>query len=122
METPAEQLPFISDEAMVGNLATTRTYTVVILSKGPAYRPPQSDPIIWEHGRRNFALRAAGLLSIVCPVADGTEMAGIAIFNADQPSVEHIMLGDPAVQAGVLTYAAHPARSFPGDCLPAADR
>src|SRR5712692_2059956 len=27
--------------------------------KGPAYDPPRSDGVIWEHGRRNFALRAA---------------------------------------------------------------
>ena len=27
-------------------------------------------PIVWEHGRRNFALRADGLVSIILPVAD----------------------------------------------------
>ena len=111
-------LPAISDEVMRQSMTTTRAYTVAILHKGPAYDPPRSDPTIREHGRRNFALRAAGLLSIVCPIRDATTSAGIAIFAADPAEVERILDGDPAIQAGVLTYEVHPARSFPGDCLP----
>lgn len=117
--TSTLQLPEISDEVMRRRLQTTRGYTVVILKKGPAYDPPRSDALIWEHGRRNFALRAVGLLSIVCPISDDTELAGAGIFDADQAEVEPIIAADPAVQAGVLTFEVHPARSFPGDCLPA---
>ncbi|HEY1294438.1 MAG TPA: hypothetical protein VGJ60_15275 [Chloroflexota bacterium] len=112
-------LPEISDEAMLQGRASTRGYTVVILRHGAAYDPPRSDPVIWEHGRRNYALRAAGLLSIVCPIRDDTDVAGIGVFNADETRVEHILQGDPAIQADVLRYEIHPARSFPGDCLPA---
>jgi hypothetical protein len=39
---------------------------------GPNRRMEGVDGIIWEHGRRNFSLRADGLLSIICPVGDGT--------------------------------------------------
>jgi hypothetical protein len=113
-----QKLPVISDQAMQEGLATTRGYTVVILKKGPAYDPPRTNPIIVEHGRRNFALRAAGLLAIVCPISDGTEVAGVGIFAADPPTVEQVLLGDPAVQAGVLRFEVHAARSFPGDALP----
>ena len=112
------QLPVVSDEDMARARAASRTYTIALLKRGPAYRPPESDPIIREHARRNFGLRAAGLLSIVCPISDGTEMAGIGIFDADRPTVERIMRGDPAVQASVLTYETHVAFSFPGDALP----
>jgi hypothetical protein len=120
--TPIDQhLPHISDAEMQRGLTSTRAYTVVILKRGPAYDPPRSDPIIREHGRRNFALRAVGLLSIVCPIADGSEVAGIGVLNADAPTVEQILDGDPAVKAGVLTFEVHPARSFPGDCLPHED-
>ena len=112
-------LPVISDEVMLQGLSSTRAYTIAVLRKGPAYDPPRTDPIIREHGRRNFALRAAGLLAIVCPIADGTQMAGIGIFDADPPTVERILRGDPAIQAGVLTFEVHPSRSFPGDTLPA---
>ena len=114
-------LPPISDATMREGQASARGYTVAILRHGPAYDPPQSDPIIWEHGRRNYALRAAGLLSIVCPIRDGTQMAGIGIFNSDPAGVERILRGDPAVQAGVLAFEVHPARSFPGDSLPGSD-
>lgn len=118
LETP--QLPEISDDLMRQLLPTTRGYTLVILKRGPAYDPPRSDAIIWEHGRRNFALRAAGLLSIVCPIRDGTELAGIDIFDAEPAAVEPLIRGDPAIAAGVLTYEVHATRSFPGDCLPTA--
>jgi hypothetical protein len=122
MEPSVLELPSIPDELMRQMLPTTRRYTIAILKKGPGYRPPSSDPIIWEHGRRNFALRAAGLLSIVCPVSDGTDLAGIGIFDAEPAEVDRIMAGDPAVEAGVLTFEVHPARGFPGDRLPEAGR
>jgi hypothetical protein len=111
------RLPHISDEEMQQGILSTRDYTIAILKRGAAYDPPRSDSVIWEHGRRNFALRAAGVLSIVCPIRDGTTVAGIDIFDTDPATVEQIMLGDPAIQAGVLTYELHPARSFPGDSL-----
>jgi hypothetical protein len=116
-----QALPHISDEIMQQGLVSTRAYTIAILKKGRAYDPPRSDPIIWEHARRNFALRAAGVLSIVCPIADGTDLAGIDIFDADAAAVERTMLDDPAIEAGVLTYEIHGCRSFPGDGLPGAE-
>jgi hypothetical protein len=65
--SPQLDLPHISDEVMRQSLQNLRGYAVVILKKGPNYDPPRSDSIIWEHGRRNFALRAAGLLAICLP-------------------------------------------------------
>jgi hypothetical protein len=112
------ELPDISDEYMREHLAAVRQYTVVILKHGPAYESQDARAIIFEHGRRNFALRKAGLLSIVCPISDGTEYAGIGVFGGEPAEVERIMAGDPAVQAGVLTFEVHQARSFPGDRLP----
>ena len=116
---PHHDLPTITDDMMWQGHATLRAYTLAIVKRGPAYDPPHSDPVIWEHGRRNYALRAAGLLSIVCPIIDGSPVAGVGIFNTDAAEVERIMQGDPAVQAGILTYEIHPTRSFPGDSLPA---
>ena len=87
------------------------------------YRVCLSDPepgahkIIWEHGRRNFTLRADGLLPIVCPVTDGTELSGVGIFNASVEETKKIMDEDPGVKAGVFVYEVHPCRNFPGSSL-----
>jgi hypothetical protein len=109
----------ISDDDMRAGLARTREYALVLLHAGERYGQDGSDEIVWEHGRRNFALRADGLLSVVCPVLDDSGLCGMGVFNASVDETTRIMDGDPGVQAGVFTYEVHPVRSFPGDTLPA---
>jgi len=111
-------LPEITDEFMQQMRATTKNYTLMILKQGPGYVVPGVEKIIWEHGRRNFSLRAAGLLSIVCPVNDGTGIFGIGIFNTDIHEAKKIMDKDPGVEQNIFLYELHPCRSFPGDQLP----
>lgn len=108
----------ITDEFMRRMGSTTRNYCVMILKAGPNKHMEGAEKIIWEHGRRNYELRADGLLSIVCPVSDGSDVSGIGIFNARVEEVKKIMDEDPGVQAGVFVYEIHACRSFPGDCLP----
>jgi hypothetical protein len=107
----------VTDEYMRGMLATAKNYCVVILREGPKRSQPGIEKIIWEHGRRNFQLRAEGVMSIVCPVVDGGDIKGIGIFNASVEETKRIMDGDPGVQAGIFVYEACLCRSFPGDCL-----
>ena len=92
-------------------------YTLAILRQGPAYHDEAARPIVWEHGRRNFGFRADGVLNVVCPVLDDSDVCGIGIFDASVAEVEAIMAGDPGVQAGVFVVDVHPCRSFPGDAL-----
>ena len=108
----------ITDEFMRQRISATRNYCIVILKAGPKKNEEGAEKIIWEHGRRNFALRADGVLSIVCPISDGSNVSGIGIFNAPVEEVTKIMDEDPAVQAGVLIYETHACRGFPGDSLP----
>jgi hypothetical protein len=108
----------ISDEFMQQMMLTTRSYCIVILKAGPNKHQDGVEKIIWEHGRRNFVLRADGVLSIVCPISDGSDVSGIGIFNASVEEMQKIMDEDPGVQAGVFIYEIHPCRSFPGDSLP----
>jgi len=108
----------ITDDFMRERLATTRSYTAVLLRPTPRRREPGADAVVWEHGRRNFALRAEGVLAIVCPVTEEAEVSGIGIFTAPVEEVVRIMEGDPAVIAGLFTYQVLPVRSFPGDSLP----
>ena len=108
----------ITDEFMRQMISTTKNYCIVILKAGSKKNEDRAEKIIWEHGRRNFALRADGVLSIVCPISDGSNVAGVGIFNAPVEEVKKIMDEDPAVKAGVLIYELHACRSFPGACLP----
>ena len=108
----------ITDQFMRAELAKTKEYSVVLLYASDAYGKPGSEAVIWEHGRRNFELRSEGLLSIVAPVTDGTDLCGIGIFAGTVDEVADLMVDDPAVQAGLFTFQVHPVRSFPGDALP----
>lgn len=108
----------ITDDFMRQMITRTKNYCVVILKAGPNRNKAGVERIIWEHGRRNFALRADGRLSIVCPVSDGSDVSGIGIFNASMDEVKRIMDDDPGVKEGVFIYEIHACRSFPGDCLP----
>lgn len=107
----------ITDEYMKEMMATTKPFTLVILKKGPRFGP-DAMPIIWEHGRRNFSLKADGLLPVVCPVRDDSEVAGVGIFTSDIEETKKILEGDPAIEAGILVYEVHPTRTFPGSRLP----
>ena len=109
----------ISDDFMREQLTKSRGYSVVLLKAGEKYGTEGSDAIIREHARRNFQLRADGLLSIVCPVRDDTELCGVGIFDAAPERARELMEADPAVAAGVLIFEVHPVSSFPGDALPA---
>jgi hypothetical protein len=108
----------ITDEFMQQMISRTKDYCIVILKAGPNRSKTGVEKIIWEHARRNFALRKEGLLSIVCPVSDGSNVSGIGIFNATIDDVKKIMDEDPGVKEGIFVYEIHACRSFPGDCLP----
>jgi uncharacterized protein YciI len=107
----------ITDDFMKQMIASAKPYTALILKIGPNYKHPDVMSIIWEHGRRNFSLQEEGKLAIVCPVNDGSNVAGIAIFDASLEETKKIMDEDPAIKEGVFEYEAHETRSFPGDKL-----
>ncbi|MGV9713963.1 hypothetical protein ACWDTI_25265 [Gordonia sp. NPDC003424] len=111
-------LPTITDDEMQTILQYAQPYSVVILRTGPKYGTPEAASIIWEHGRRNMALRAAGALSVVLPVTDDSGICGVGIFDRDVEATTAIMNDDPGVRGEVFVYDVHPARGFPGDALP----
>jgi hypothetical protein len=55
----------ITDEYMYEMFPKTKEYSIVLLKPGPKADQPGVEKIIGEHGRRNFSLRADGLLSVV---------------------------------------------------------
>lgn len=111
-------MALISDDSMRDMMTRSRNYTLVLLRATPKRRDPGADAVVWEHGRRNFSLRAEGVLAIVCPIIDDSDWSGVGIFDAPLDEVVRIMDRDPGVQAGIFTYEVHPVRGFPGDCLP----
>jgi hypothetical protein len=113
-----DQLPEISDATLTAVRDSARPYTLVMLKTGPKYAMPDASRIIWQHGKRNLALRTAGLMPIICPVADGSGLCGVCLLDATPEDAERIMALDPGVQAGLFTYEIHPTRSFPGSTLP----
>lgn len=121
--TDDSALPEVSESQLMAALAGTRPYTVVVLKAGPRYSPPgpNRDPevaaTILQHGVRNMRLRMAGLLRVVCPVADGSDVAGVGIFEATPEECDAIYSRDPAVMASILTYEIHPTRTFPDSSL-----
>lgn len=121
--TDDSALPEVSESQLMAALAGTRPYTVVVLKAGPRYSPPgpNRDPevaaTILQHGVRNMRLRMAGLLRVVCPVADGSDVAGVGIFEATPEECDAIYSRDPAVMASILTYELHPTRTFPDSSL-----
>jgi hypothetical protein len=120
-----QSLPEVTDEMLKAALPKTRPYTIVVLKAGPNFEMPGPDRgtevarIIWEHGKRNFALRTAGIMPIVCPIADGSGVTGVSIFDETPDTVDLIMSQDPGVKAGIFTYDIHPTRGFPRSALPA---
>lgn len=108
----------VTDEYMHEQLRRSRVYTVVLLVRGPADSRPDRDALAWEHGRRNFVLRDQGIMPIVLPVRDGSDLCGIAVFDATPDDTARLMDADPGVQAGIFTYELHPCRGFPGASLP----
>jgi hypothetical protein len=113
------ELPTITDEHMRERLSQAKRYTVALLRTTSSFKRPEMDPIIWEHGRRNFALREQGVMPIVLPVADDSDLAGLGVFDATEAEVTRILDEDPGVKAGIFTFELHPVRGFPGSILPA---
>ena len=107
----------ITDDYMREMLDTTKLYTLVLLKGTPALDEPENRAIVWEHGRRNFALRAEGAMPIVGPLDDDGDVVGVCILNAPIDEAGRITDTDPGVQAGHLHLRA-PLRTFPGDAIP----
>lgn len=110
-------LPVVDDATMQARLAAVSGYTVALLRATDRFIRPEVDATVWEHGRRNMALVQAGLMPIVLPVSDDSDLAGIGIFTTDAAATATILDDDPGVRAGIFTYELHPVRGFPGATL-----
>jgi hypothetical protein len=107
-------LPVVTDEQMRERVGAVPTYTVALLRATDTFVRPDVDPIIWEHGRLNMRLMDAGILAVVMPVADDSDIAGIQVFTVGMDEARTVMDADPGVVAGIFSYDIHPVRAFFG--------
>jgi hypothetical protein len=107
-------LPVVTDEQMRERIGAVPTYTVALLRATDTFVRPGVDPIIWEHGRLNMRLMDAGILAVVMPVADDSDVAGIQVFTVGMDEARTVMDADPGVVAGIFNFDLHPVRAFFG--------
>lgn len=108
----------ITDERMLEVISNARRYTVSLLRRGRGWGVGDWESLIWEHGRRNIAMREAGILVITLPVPDSEEFAGVGVYTSDTSTVRKILEADPAIVNGILEFELLDAQGFPGDTLP----
>ncbi len=111
-------LPVITEETMLARLGATSTHTAVLLPVTDKFQRPAVGPIVWGHGRRSMALTDAGLLAVVLPVTDDTDLASIGISAAPAEGTARSWTTTQAYAPAFLGYKTHPVRSFPGATLP----
>ena len=54
----------------------------VILKDGPNRNGEDAKRIVWEHGRRNFALSKGWSVADSCPVSNDVDISGFGIFDS----------------------------------------
>jgi len=114
-----DAIPVVSEDEFARVIAATRPYVVLILKAGARYetpgraRSPAIHALIAAHAMRNSGMQKAGLMPIVCPIADASGVTGVGVFDLTVEDATRFMDGDPAVQAGVLTYELHTCFSLP---------
>ena len=83
-------MPEITDFFMRQALPHPQIHRPIIHKSVPNRNQPGVERSSESTGDWNFAHRADGLLSIVCPVADGCEASSIEIFNAGIDGAKNI--------------------------------
>ena len=114
--------PEITDGFIEKKVASGREYCLRVYKAGPHrdQPPAEAERIQMEHLRYLFQLRADGMIVLNGPIADESDLRGIAIFNTtDKDEVKRLSDGDPAVKAGRFVYEVYSWFGMPGDCLPA---
>ena len=107
----------VTDEQVRELAGTAEPFSLALLWWGAQRDNDSADATEREHQRRMVALRADGVIAILCPVASDT-LAGVAIMNRPPDEATEIMNDDPCVRAGMMRLEVHSCHGFPGDVLP----
>jgi uncharacterized protein YciI len=117
MSTP--NLEFVPPE-LLPELAKSRPYVLVVLTKGVNYEHPDTRRIIQsEHLPYTFKLRKEGIVVLAMPVYDDTRIAAIGIYaGRSKEEVKKLVVNDPGVKAGIFEYEIVNSMGLQGDALP----
>src|SRR5215467_4502955 len=96
----------VTDEQIQALAATLQPYSVALLRWRPERTMAGADAIELEHQRRMVALRADGVIAILCPAGSET-LAGVAIMNLPADEARQVMDGDPCVMARMIRCDVH---------------
>ncbi|MQY31932.1 YciI family protein [Nocardia aurantia] len=107
----------VTDEQIQALAATAKPFSMAILRWGPQRTMSGANAIELEHQRRMVSLRAAGVITVLCPV-DSDTVAGVAVMTVPAEDATAIMAEDPCVRAGMMDCEVHPCHGFPGDTIP----
>jgi hypothetical protein len=107
----------VTDEQVQQLAETAKPFSLAVLWWGPERHMDGADATEREHQRRMVALRANGVIAILCPVASDV-LAGVAIMTVPPEQAQAIMDEDPCVSANMMRCDVHLCHSFPGDALP----
>jgi hypothetical protein len=107
-----------TDDEMNQLMNSARPYSLVILKPGPNSLDATAPSLMWEHGRRTFGLRDAGVLAATLVVLDDSELWGIRVLTGTVDDTVALLNDDPGVAAGVFTFEVHPCRGLVGHSLP----
>ncbi len=110
----------VTDEYVQSQIAKGKRYTIVFLIPGPHYHEQREAPDLLHaaHLRYLFSLQEEDKLLINGPLAPGSAIVGISIYNShDLDEVRNWVEADPAVQAGRFIYEIYPWFGIPGGRL-----
>lgn len=110
----------VTDEQVRALAATAQPYSLVLLWWADERFQDGADAIEAAHQRRMVALRADGVIAILCPVGSDS-LAGAVVFDVGPERAREILSDDPCVRAGMMRVEVHPCHGFPGDSLPGGD-
>ncbi|NUR70939.1 MAG: hypothetical protein HOU81_08970 [Hamadaea sp.] len=111
-------------DTQIRDLAATANPASIVILRWTAERHQDGAAATeLEHQRRMVALRADGVIAVLCPVVDDSEagMAGVLIMSIGADEAKALIAEDPCVQAGMMTFEAHTCLTFPGDPVPVHD-
>jgi uncharacterized protein YciI len=111
----------ISPDWIMQKVSTGRPYTIMFLiaAKDAPADEAEAQRLQMGHLAHLFTLEQKGEISVFGPVINDTKLRGVIVFNTtDKERIKGLMVDDPYMLGGYLTYELLDWFSIPGQTLP----